>query len=147
MNELFNQENISQILTLLTTDAEGSVTVLVTYFLLPAVMLLISSLAWLTFAVVAVRGVKYCVKKFFDTERTTVSKIISKDRYVMVNDEAADSLHTLLTDLRKGNSTGIYLHSTDIEWLRTAMENQSKLDHKHKKTRYIPYKIGVNDNE
>ena len=147
MNELFNQENISQILTLLTTATEGSVTVLVTYFLLPAVMLLISSLAWLTFAVVAVRGVKYCVKKFFDTERISLSKIISKDRYVMVNDEAADSLHTLLTDLRKGNSTGRYLHSTDIEWLMVAMENQSKLDHKHRKTRYMPYRLGDDANE
>ena len=124
MNELFNQETINLVMDLLKTAADGSVTVLIVYFALPALMLLISTGAWLWFGLMAIKAIKFSVDKYISTERTKILKVDLRNHKLFINAETEKSFIALTNELKEHQ----YIHESDIEWLRVAVQNQKLLD-------------------
>jgi hypothetical protein len=160
MDALFTPEVITQFLEVLKTAADGSVTVLVVYFLLPALLILITGTAWIIGVTVVVKNIKQCIcmridkaSKLIDVKEKEsirihelrlakesspnqiIHQLNTSDRYLNLDKSALNKLISLLKD---GSE---YLHDEDFNWFSIALQNQKKLDKHFKKNKYSPFEI------
>lgn len=135
MDELFKPEIVQQFLEILKSATDGGVTVLVVYFLLPLLMLLVSSIAWFSGVYVISKGVFGAIKQYLSRECIKVTKYNIGDRFI-ASVARTEEFVKVIDELSGG---GRYIHNAHCAWLLTAIENQKKLDKKHRCKLHRPY--------
>ena len=136
MEELFTKDTLAMVFSLLEKVSEGSVTVLVSYFALPALMLLITTTAWLYFGVTLTKMLHSVATKFINAERTTITKVTMQ--YGCINTESFAVFKEVIDSVNDVMGTE-YIHDSGAKWLQQAVENQKVLDKEHGKSKYTPY--------
>lgn len=136
MESLFTPEVISSFLEMLKGAADGSVTVLVVYFLLPLMMLLVASLSWLAFAYYLIKNLSKVLLKRLDRAKINLTRLDIKDSFITI--DGTPALFCDLVDSIKGDT---YIHDTDVKWLQKAVKNQKHLDKELRRSRYSPADI------
>ena len=136
METLFTPEVVQQFLEVLKTAADGSVTVLVVYFLLPLMMLIVSSLAWFFGVYFIIKNVCGVVKDVFNRPKFTRLDVSG---HFIENGGGPKAFVELINSIKV--STGSYVHRGDVEWLRVAVCNQKILDKKNEGTVHNPHKL------
>ena len=134
MEELFTKETLEMVFNLLESVSDGSVTVLVTYFLLPLFMLIVEAGVWLAGVVIITKYIKVCVEKYLSKELTKVFKVSMSKQVIHVEDE--EKLKELLESFSSSSS---YIHNQHILWFKQAIENQKKLEEENGGGCYSPY--------
>lgn len=142
METLFSPEVIERFLEILSKATEGGVTAIVVYLLLPAIMLLISAVAWFAGTFYTVRAIRDCVLGWRDRPVVTQIKLDVNKRMI-----TSDATPELMNDFlsRVKTSDGPYIHEADVLWAIQALENQKKIDAKKGGNRRHPAKIEKGD--
>ena len=121
METLFTPEVIQQFLSILKGATEGSVTVLVVYFLLPVLMLLISSVTALILVTKAINSISECVLTHLSREKVVHTKFILGDHVI----ESGNLYNDLFRQLERLKST-TYIHSSGVDYLKSALDAYEK---------------------
>lgn len=132
MEELFTKETLEMVFNLLEKVSDGSVTVLVTYFLLPLLMLIVEAGVWLGGVYILAKYTKICIEKYLNQHRTNITKAVIKDRFIHVED--LDKFNNLLESL----SDSGYVHGAHLDWFKQAVKNQKKIDKYNDGSYYRP---------
>jgi len=137
MDELFKPEVVQQFLEILKSATDGGVTVLVVYFLLPLLMLLVSSIAWFSGVYVVSKGVFGAIKHYLSREYVKVTKFNITDKFITCN-STPDEFVKVIDELKAEDH---YIHTSHCKWLSVAIENQRKLDKKYRANHHRPHVI------
>lgn len=166
MDTLFTPEVLEKILGLLSGAVDGSVAAIIVYFLLPAIIILISSSAWLMGVYLTIKHIKHMVCSYYDSKRASTDhiekehirihelaiaskaqpineKIVhtlgisSSDKYKRFN---KDKLNEFLCEWESVNDDD-YITDVDFEWMRIALKNQTLLDTEYKCSRFNPMNL------
>jgi hypothetical protein len=114
MDNLFTPEVIQQFLLILSTAAEGSVTVLITYFLLPVLMLLITSLTTLFLVYYAVKKLSECLHKWIGVEKVYLTSY-ELEGSVIIKANTHGNFTKLIDLMRTTGHSPRFIHESDID--------------------------------
>lgn len=133
MEELFKPEVIAQFLEVLKSAADGSVSILIIYFLLPLFMLLVSSIAWSWCLYFIVKNITSCIKSWVSTERVNYNKYTLDGEFITHTGDHKGFME-LLGSMKDASD---YIHGYNIEYLSQALKNQKMLG----SDKYRPVKL------
>lgn len=130
METLFSPETVQKFLEILGTAAEGSVTVLIAYFMIPLFMLLVSTLAWTYIGYHFIKFLKVVFEGWFSKEKLVLTKYDLKEHFITYNGE-----HKIFIDvINKLKGSDMYVREYHIEYLMDALENQIKISANRRNT-------------
>lgn len=136
MDQLFTKEIIEQVLNLLKQVADGSVFAIVLYLCIPIIMLLITAIAYSTFGIYTVKAIKAMVLAKFNQEVVKMNTFKINDRFITHRGE-----HSEFFDVLESLKSDTYIHKSDIDWLKIAIQNQKGLDNIQGTDKYRPAKL------
>lgn len=124
METLFTPEVIDRILEILATATESGSYVLIVYFLLPAILLLISAIAWLIGIGWFIKAAREVILKWLSQEKTIVSRFDLNGKFI-THDGTPDLFNEFIKKILSGKP---YIHTHHIQKLMVAWDNQKIID-------------------